>query len=292
MGYDQPTKDRFWHIIRNKNWNDPAFDREKAFVASVFAEISYEHVTNAETAYHGRMIVVPCLEYYDLVSSKRSGDVYGLIKSIGDLPEPIVIEREFAVAVVVRVNDLIFVGIRGTILTYARDWLIDLNMTRGLPCSYNVRIHRGFLNAAEDLYNPLSEAIKNISGGNQDILIYLSGHSMGGAIAATLHAIWDGGFLSTFLGIQIDRGKPRSHSAYTFGMPRYTNDEGIKSLRMPHHVAHKRDFFTWVPSKKLGYADCPNPYVIDNPRLAREGKVPIAASLAPYHVIEHYRRWL
>lgn len=90
--------------------------------------------------------------------------------------------------------------------------------------------------------------------------IYVTGHSLGGAMSAILH--------SEFALIN----KPKSivtHSCYTFGMPRYGNKQAIESLENPFHIFSRNDVVPTVPYKWLGYENSQYERMLDGNTISK-----------------------
>ncbi len=100
-------------------------------------------------------------------------------------------------------GDFVIVAFRGTVLRDARDWLTDFD---ALPMKEPWgTVHRGFMEAANLFWPELPERLKEFSDGSQTV--WLTGHSLGGAIAtlATARLAAD--------------GARNIRGLYTFGQP-------------------------------------------------------------------------
>jgi pimeloyl-ACP methyl ester carboxylesterase len=111
-----------------------------------------------------------------------------------------------------------------------RNWLTDLD------CAFtrlgNLRVHRGFYEALESVQDDLKTAIS----GTQYQRLWLTGHSLGGALAMLCARAWDGAV----------------EGVYTFGQPRagdaafrddYNHHLGARTFR----VIHADDIVARVP---------------------------------------------
>jgi len=111
-----------------------------------------------------------------------------------------------------------------------RNWLTDLD------CAFtrlgNLRVHRGFYEALESVQDDLKTAIS----GTQYQRLWLTGHSLGGALAMLCARAWDGAV----------------EGVYTFGQPRagdaafrddYNDHLGARTFR----VIHADDIVARVP---------------------------------------------
>ena len=102
------------------------------------------------------------------------------------------------------------IAVRGT----ANDTNWDLDMdTRGVrDRKAGILMHRGFRTAAEAIYRDVKPRLK------RGYTTYLTGHSLGGAVAA-------------ILGIYLRDDKVKLGGIYTFGQPKFTNVAGVKAYR-------------------------------------------------------------
>lgn len=121
---------------------------------------------------------------------------------------------------------LVFRGTQGL-----RDWWTNLRIgTRTWPPGG--KVHEGFLRALHKVRKPIADALVGI-----DTPIFVTGHSLGGALA-TLSAS-----LQPFA------------ACYTFGAPRVGDRAFYDSLQCPlHRVVNDRDLVPALPPERLGYA--------------------------------------
>lgn len=88
-------------------------------------------------------------------------------------------------ALVLARDDALFVAFRGT--DDAKDWIADANFT---PAdSLWGKVHKGFLDALDTLWPDVSIAVQHLRTANQPI--WLTGHSLGGALAVLAAARLD-----------------------------------------------------------------------------------------------------
>lgn len=120
------------------------------------------------------------------------------------------------------------IAVRGTV----DDTNWDLNMdTRGInDQKAGILMHHGFRTAAAAIYHDLKPRLKPA------YQIYLTGHSMGGAVAA-------------ILGTYLVDDKFQVAGIYTFGQPKFTNVAGAKAYRdLPLlRVINQNDVVTALP---------------------------------------------
>jgi hypothetical protein len=238
-----------WSIIQKKpDWSTSSFSLEKAYFCSLFSELAYEHVPAYELADRSRVKVVPCLAYQEIVRQGIATDV-GVTLRGSEFVEFFVIERHYVIVVGVRTPDVVIVAIRGT--KYLYDWKVNLNaMRHPLPhFGSTLHVHYGFFRAIASCFDALTEKLRGYV--EDDVPIYVTGHSLGGAMAAILYAVW---------------GMPRSYwmgrdatpidSGYVFGMPKYGDLNTVTWLPIPHHIYNTEDIVPSVPPDWLGFAPC------------------------------------
>lgn len=157
-------------------------------------------------------------------------------------------------AIVIHGPSLI-IAFRGTEPDDIKDWLADLNvkktrvsfaeevtkpLSRILPkvqFDSGCYIHEGFLKA----YRLVAAEVIKICKANQDKDIFLTGHSLGGALANV--AMWD---LETHRSVRIKR-------SYTFGSPRVFGRRASRKVRnalngRQFRVVNRNDIVPRVPS--------------------------------------------
>lgn len=127
------------------------------------------------------------------------------------------------------------IAVRGT--ANDTNWDLDLD-TRGVKDKRaDILMHRGFKTVAEVIYRDVKPHLK------RGYTTYLTGHSLGGAVAA-------------ILGIYLYDDKFKIGGIYTFGQPKFTNAAGAKHYEnLPLlRVIHRNDVVTLLPdhTKKSG----------------------------------------
>jgi putative lipase involved disintegration of autophagic bodies len=166
------------------------------------------------------------------------------------------------------INDLVFISVRGTSALYNSTFLYDcgINIKAGrASLNDRVKFHRGFAGIAIEVSGRLEYELNNIINNAKDVQIYITGHSLGGAVAAIIlnllcRSYSYPNFLCRRCGIFA--GPFEFHriwhinSAYTFGMPRYGNLEAIIKGRSPYHIFHGKDVVPRLPPKIFGYSNC------------------------------------
>lgn len=245
-------------LINNNDWNDKTFLLQKAYVSAVFSKLAYLHVPQYELGDKDRIKVVPCVEYQDIVRRGQLVDIKQLLNQ-SEFEQYFIIEKRYVVIVGVKVRKkVIFVAIRGTARLY--DWLDNFNTWRYRFRYYDCFFHRGFFKAIAACFDELGEELGRFDA--DKVPIYVTGHSLGGAMAAILHAMW--------ALIQTPQESDRrflTRSAYTFGMPRYGNLEAVTEFRQPYHLYNVEDIVPTVPPKWLGFESCLSEFMLDGTRI-------------------------
>ncbi len=237
-------------VIGNINtWSATSYSIDKAYVCAFVAKLAYHHIPQFEVEANERFKVIPC-DIYKQLASYGARDVRQLINQSEGEYQSFVIERRDAIIVGLKVGELIFVGVRGT--KYSFDWKFNLDARRHGYAEYSeAKFHRGFFAAMSGAARELHDELIRL-GASPATSIYVSGHSLGGAVAAIAHAVWARCVLlenqdywsATHLSI---------HSCYTFGMPRYGNFPSVMTFKKPYHIYNEGDIVPGVPLSLAGY---------------------------------------
>lgn len=222
------------------DWKDQNFDPVKAYCLALFSEVPYYKITEAEHERPHRAKVVPSVAHQNVVTS-RYVDFERLMQSAEFERFHIITTRNF-VAVAIQLNDLIVVTVRGTQFLY--DWFINLNCKK---IKYlESKFHLGFCREAQILKYHL----KNIFGQDlSDRRIILTGHSLGGAIAAIVAGTES---ISYYYDPFLSRDNKR-FCCYTFAMPRYAPLETLLKSHNPYNTINHFDIVPRVPPTILGF---------------------------------------
>lgn len=141
-----------------------------------------------------------------------------------------IFERGGVFAYLLRRDDAAILAFRGT-ADFA-DWQIDLNaVPRAMPGRPGIRVHCGFWDAWASVAPEISAAIAALPPA---LPVYITGHSLGGALAQVGAAALD--------------HNPNLAACYTFGSPRVA-DQGFDALvACPHYrVVDNWDLVPSVP---------------------------------------------
>lgn len=254
MELTQRITDVWAEVNRISNWDEPHFDWSKAYVASVFAKIAYLHIPQYELKNTNRANLIPCVEYREIIKGSGNISVEQILRN-SDFGEFFIVEKPYAVAVVVKIRKVLFISLRGTQQLY--DWLVNLNASKSRPYAnvdVDIYFHKGFHRAAASCMHEIHSEILRRFG--KDSTVYVTGHSLGGALAAILHALWGRGHMHyRHIGYNPWDEYLATHSCYTFGMPRYGNFHAVEHFARPFHIYNQSDIVPTVPPKFLGFDD-------------------------------------
>ncbi|WP_421866460.1 lipase family protein [Marinobacter adhaerens] len=256
--------------ISSCDWSDFRFSWEKAFVNAVFANIAYSHIADFELENTDNVNLIPSSTYADsmkaYIESQTRVDIKELFNEFDAEIDNFVIEDRLGIASVVRINELLFISLRGTEFFNISDWRYNLYARKFSPLfTYDNRIkfHKGFYEAVLAFKERLEREI--IDRYPDSIYIYISGHSLGGAMAAILYGLWGMGIhhMHSSWGSYRNMVGKGVQGAYTFGMPRYANSYATTFFPNPFHILNSRDLIPNVPPESLGYSNCTNNYPLD-----------------------------
>lgn len=240
------------------DWADDQFSWNKAYVAAVFAALAYEELPQFELKKSKRAKIIPCDSYQAHVSRWETTQHRASVQELDTNARIEVIVRNRLVITVSRLPKVIFVSLRGTTLSFS-DFKADLDFRKVRYQSgfgESVRLHRGFFDAVLECFD---EVVERLRATNKDpsVPVYITGHSLGGAMAAILHARLDETDFHPFRHRPRHRISPAT-SCYTFGMPRYGDTSAKAVLPQPYHTYNELDAIPTLPPKLLGFADSAN----------------------------------
>ena len=169
------------------------------------------------------------------------------------MPVEIVV-RNKVIVTISKIREAIFVSFRGTTISFS-DFKSDLDIRRvRYPIGESVKLHRGFFDAVYDCYSEVIDKILFFQG-NDSLPVYVTGHSLGGAMAAIFYA------RLRELGLNFSRHYEHHRwirevvSCYTFGMPRYGNRGAMIQFPMPYHTFNELDAIPTLPPRIFGFSD-------------------------------------
>ena len=223
------------------------------YLCALFAELAYYHIPQWEIDDRKRAKLIPCEAYRALVAG-AGGRTTNLTPDFQklDLPRGFVVADRGVVAVGLVLNRLLFVGFRGTQFLF--DWRVNLR-SKLVPVNARFRLrppfvfstvsgrlHSGFAEEATRISTRVLDAIRDSNLGDVDH-VFLTGHSLGGAVAA----------------ISENFVKVAPTSVCILGAPRYSDLSAYFSLPdgPPAQVRRPGDVVPTVPPRAFGYADHP-----------------------------------
>ncbi|MYD75817.1 MAG: lipase family protein [Gammaproteobacteria bacterium] len=215
------------------------------YVCALVSELCYHHVPKFEIDGRKRAKVIPSDGYADIIETREAIDIEQYLGNL-DLNDRFVVVDRGIVAVGIRKKERLFIGFRGTSWLY--DWRINIraamvDMPFGHwygPCG--CRVHRGFSEEALRVAVRVMDKIRDMTKtNNQKCHLFLTGHSLGGAVAALMQNI-----------IRFE-----SCSTITFGSPRFCNAAAYydSPLNPPTNIRRVDDIVPSIPPKCWGYAD-------------------------------------
>lgn len=142
----------------------------------------------------------------------------------------------------------------------AEDFLTDacLPLVRARRPAHG-RVHRGFRKALDEIWDPLNELVARLRRDDPDRAIWLTGHSLGGALALLAAS-----------------RLPQVQGVYAFGAPHVGDARFRESLPVqPVRFVHGSDLVTRVPVVALNLP----------PRLIRKGFLPLLETLGTYRPV-------
>ncbi|HDR8995756.1 TPA: lipase family protein [Burkholderia vietnamiensis] len=244
------------HLVNEiDDWEFNGFSWEKAYVSSVFSALAYEEVPLFELKKSKRAKVIPSDRYQAHVSQWETKQRRATIQELqADVPTEVVI-RNRVVVTISNLRRVIFVSFRGTTLSFS-DFKADLD-ARKVKYALGptvAKVHRGFLDAVLDCADEITEKIAAFI--EPEVPVYVTGHSLGGAMAAIFYArLAEYDLFRRRYWIMRRTTIPPATSCYTFGMPRYGDMVAKVAFPQPYHIFNELDAVPTLPPTILGYVD-------------------------------------
>jgi hypothetical protein len=243
--------DEVWRLMNGLKRPLTVADPVVRYICALVSELAYYHVPQFEIENKKRAQVIPCNAYQTLISRGTATNVTIYLGGM-DIPQSFVVVDRGVIAVGILLRDVLFIGFRGTQFLF--DWRTNLrcrltNIGRTEFVGYRApfvhlqgRYHRGFAEEAFRISTRILDALKekNIQSVSQ---LVLTGHSLGGAVAAIAEPLLTIAPTSICL----------------FAAPRYADIEAYftNSAHPPTQVRRVGDIVPLVPPHVLGYADHP-----------------------------------
>jgi hypothetical protein len=214
-----------------------SFDLIFAGALALIANLAYCTPDADECERKNRAKVVPS-SLFARILAEGPIDFIALMASL-DFPDVSILRTKCFVAIVVPARDMLLVGVRGT--QFAYDWLLNVRIAKRRDQVGN-RFHSGFYSEARKLFVLLQQDLAGRPQQKRGPLnprLYLSGHSLGGAIAAILH----------------QHDMVSAVGCYTLAAPRICNSNNLMAISQPFAVRRELDIVPHLPPKSFGYAD-------------------------------------
>lgn len=239
------------------DWDKNSFTWKKAYIASALAAIAYEEIPAFELKKTKRAKIIPCDSYQAHISRWETDQSHATLRQLDLNAQVEIVIRDRVVIVITRLRQVIFISIRGTTRSFA-DFKADLDARKvkhSIGFGETVSLHRGFYDAVLECFDEVVEKVASLN--DEQVPVYITGHSLGGAMSAIFHARltdWD---LFPF-GYRRQYPIPASKSCYTFGMPRYGDLKSKGILPQPFHIFNELDAIPTLPPTILGFVDSAN----------------------------------
>lgn len=141
-------------------------------------------------------------------------------------------------------DDCVLICFRGTEVNEVMDWITDTRMelVRG---PMDGKVHAGFYDALSKVWRVIDASLHKLDPrGNK--AVYLTGHSLGAALATLAAARWH------------DKGR-RVKAVYTFGQPRtgdhaFARNYNFAYMPTTFRVVNQNDLITRIPPRSFGYS--------------------------------------
>lgn len=236
--------DEFWPTLGSLPKDPTVLDSKVQYACALIAELTYYHVPEFEIDSKKRAMVLPCLGWQDIHRSRRITNLEIFLNSTDFEGRYFIVVERNVIAVGLSVPPHLFIGFRGT--KFGFDWRINLasRLTTGIY-PYDGRVHRGFALEAFRVSNKIQERVDSMHLYGNVEHTFLTGHSLGGAIAA---------LSQEYLNL------PGEEHVILFGSPRYCDFANYLHMsdRVPLQIRRKGDMVPAVPPLARGYCDHPN----------------------------------
>lgn len=239
------------------DWGENTFNWAKAYVSSVFAAVAYEELPLFELKKSKRAKIIPCDRYQAHVARWINEQGRATVRQLDTSADIEIVSRSRVVIAISKLPRVIFIALRGTTVSFA-DFKADLDARKvkySLGFGDSVKLHRGFFDAVVECFDEVLEKVASMN--SENVPVYVTGHSLGGAMAAIFHARLAEPQFHPFIHYPHRRIAP-SLSCFTFGMPRYGDLRAKSLLPQPFHIFNEFDAIPTLPPTFIGFADSAN----------------------------------
>ena len=235
--------DEFWHILGSLTKPPSIQDSRVQYLCAMVAELTYYHVPEFEIDTKKRAMVLPCLGWQEIHRSRRITNLEIFLNATEFEGRYFIVVERNVIAVGLSVPPYLFIGFRGTRLFFD----CRINLASRLTTEQHPfwgGVHQGFALEAFRISHKIQQHIDamHLAGVEHT---FLSGHSLGGAIAA---------LSQRYLRL------PGDEQVILFGSPRYCNLATYEYMRprIPLQVRRSGDMVPAVPPLSRGYCDHPD----------------------------------
>jgi hypothetical protein len=196
-----------------------AYSDRMAWLLSSMSQLAYDHFEDGP-------------ERFEVLSTKLKGGGFRLLNTFNS-------DKTDTQAFLAENGDFAVLAFRGTEVKKKKDVATDLKAAQISVIEGGV--HKGF----RDAYESVREEIeKSITGLNKKVPLYITGHSLGAALATVATQELD----------KKDAYRDRIAACYTFGSPRVGNATYDRNFKAPiYRMVNTTDIVTVIPLLAMGY---------------------------------------
>ncbi len=240
--------DEFWSILGKLPKRPTILNHQVQYLCALVSELTYYHVPDFEFDTSRRAMLLPSLGWQEIYRSRRITNLEIFLNSMDFEGRYFIVVERNVIAVGIVAPPYLFIGFRGT--RFGFDWRINLKSKLVRSGDWSGKTHQGFATEAFRISLKIEEYIAQMNLWGSIENTFLTGHSLGGAVAALSlrHLNCPGG----------------PEKVVIFGSPRYCDlaSYGERSHNVPLQIRRKGDMVPSVPSLSSGY--CDHPYQIDS----------------------------
>jgi hypothetical protein len=295
----------FWDA-RNNDFSNP---EQVRYLSAIASEMAYYEVAADEIGAYRRLKCIPCEDFREILNVGSSTSLRSVVSAglfVEGQASIETISTSSTKTVIFSFDQHLFISCRGTVPSFSKDWKTNFkknqiavvhSLPRAMPCL----IHEGFAREAMALLRPLQRKILE----KKPKRVFLTGHSLGGAIAALI-AYFSISRRSEYPNM-LDEPYLMPSKTICFGTPRIGNCEfnNNYSFWQDHDcwefVSGENDMVPKVPFRSAGYSDLPMQIdAFNRYHLPYDGKIRYLTELGAWvrflrntfkdHNIEKYRR--
>jgi hypothetical protein len=270
-------------IANGLDWTQPEFSVKKAQVCAELCALVYNHVRPYELKKASRIHLFASNEFRAIVASGSGNSIQEelLASELGSTS--FILAGRYVIILGVRLSKVLLLTVRGTVMSRLWDWRANVDTRKYYQSFDSNKIvtdtyyHWGFLNAIAPQFPSIADKIVETDSTDYNIPIVWTGHSLGGAMAATAHSI-------NKISRQLRATTNHFYSkyAYTFGMPRYAGLGVIVNTLGPYHLYKRQDLVPTVPLRSMGFSDPTREYVISD-----DNKIELAERTDTFGLLGH-----